>query len=450
MDPAVGRPVDLNHPDATAEYFSMDQPYSDPAQVNRLWRAWKALGPGLITGAADDDPSGIATYSQAGAQCGYALTWTMLLTMPFMAAIQTISACIGWQTGRGLGKSLAARFPRPVVYGLVVLLVVANTINVAADLAAMGGSLRLAISGPAVVYALIFGTACLVAQIMVPYHVYAGYLKYLTMTLLVYLAAALSLRIPWGRVMLGTVVPSFADNRAMLLTIVAVFGTTISPYLFFWQASQEAEESRLSHRRRQSRARRAASGHFRRIAIDTCLGMAFSNVSGFFIMVTTAATLHIHGITTINTASQAAEALRPVAGELTFGLFAAGIIGTGLLAVPVLSGSAAYALAEVLGVKSSLELPAHQARGFYGILVIATVAGAGLAALRINPIALLFWSAVINAVAAVPIMVAVMLLVSDRRGRETFVIPGWLRALGWLAAALMALAVAVYLYSLIG
>lgn len=427
----------------------MRQPDSDSSPGAAIWHFWKALGPGLITGAADDDPSGIATYSQAGAQCGYTLTWIMLITWPLMAAIQTISACIGWQTGKGLAKSLAVRFPRPVVQGLVALLVAANTINVAADLAAMAGSVQLAVSGPAILYALIFGVGCLVAQIMVPYHRYAGYLKYLTMALLVYVAAALSLRIPWGRVMLATVVPSLTYNRTMLLTIVAVFGTTISPYLFFWQASQEAEESQLSHRRRHTAAGRPA-GHFRHISMDTWLGMAFSNAIGFFIMVTTAATLHGHGVTTIATASQAAEALRPVAGRLTFGLFAAGIVGTGLLAVPVLSGSAAYALAELLGLKVSLELPARRARGFYAILVLATLGGAALAALGLNPIALLFWTAVTNAIAAVPIMVAMMMLVSDRRGRDAFVIPGWLRALGWLAAALMAMAVAVYFYSLIG
>jgi NRAMP (natural resistance-associated macrophage protein)-like metal ion transporter len=411
-------------------------------------RIWKALGPGLITGAADDDPSGIATYSQAGAQFGYALTWTMLLTMPFMAAIQSISACIGWRTGSGLAKSLAARFPRPVLYGLVALLVAANTINVAADLAAMGESLRLAVSGPAVLYALIFGLACLVGQTVVPYHRYARYLKYLTTALLVYVGAALTLHIPWGRVTLATLIPSVAHGQAMQLTIVAVFGTTISPYLFFWQASQEAEESHLSHRRR--RATGATSGYFRHISFDTWVGMAFSNIIGFFIIVTTAATLNAHGVTTIDTASQAAEALRPFAGELTFSLFAAGIIGTGLLAVPVLTGSAAYALADVLGFEGSLELPARRARGFYAILALATLAGVALAALRLNPIALLFWTAVINGITAVPIMVAMMVLISDRRGREAFLIPGWLRALGWLAAALMAVAVAVYFRSLIG
>jgi NRAMP (natural resistance-associated macrophage protein)-like metal ion transporter len=419
--------------------------------LRRGWprRIWKALGPGLITGAADDDPSGIATYSQAGAQYGYALTWTMLLTMPFMAAIQIISACIGWRTGRGLTKSLSGRFPRPVVRSLVALLVTANTINVAADLAAMGESLRLVIPGPPVLYALVFGLACLIAQTLVPYHRYARYLKYLTLALLVYVACAFTLRIPWGRVTIDLLVPSFSDDRAALLTIVAVFGTTISPYLFFWQASQEAEESQLSHRRRRG-AGNATSGYFRQISFDTWVGMAFSNLVGFFIIVTTAATLNAHGITRIDTASQAAQALRPLAGELTFGLFAAGIIGTGLLAVPVLTGSAAYALADALGLKNSLELPARRARGFYAILAFATLAGVVLAALRLNPIALLFWAAVINGITAVPIMVAMMVLVSDRRGREAFLIPLWLRSLGWLAAALMALAVAVYFRSLIG
>lgn len=411
-------------------------------------RVWKAFGPGLITGAADDDPSGIATYSQAGAQFGYALTWAMLLTVPFMAAIQIISACIGWRSRKGLAKGFAQRFPRPVVYVLVGLLVAANTINVAADLAAMAASLRLAVAGPAVLYALLFGIGCLIAQIIVPYHRYAGYLKLLTLVLLVYVAAAFSLRVPWGAVARATLVPEVRLNRDMLLTVVAVFGTTISPYLFFWQASQEAEESRLSHRRRRGARDDESNGYFRHISFDTWVGMAFSNLIGFFIIVTTAATLHAHGITRIDTASQAAEALRPIAGELTFTLFAAGLIGTGLLAVPVLAGSAAYALAEVLGLKVSLEAPAGQARGFYVILGLATIAGVALAAMNLDPIAMLFWSAVINGIAAVPIMVAVMLLVSSPLGRETFRIPMWLRRLGWLAAALMTVAVALYFGSM--
>lgn len=427
----------------------MRQPDPGAAPASRLHRLWRLLGPGLITGAADDDPSGIATYSQAGAQHGYALTWTLLLTIPFMAGVQTISACIGWRTGKGLSRSLAMRFPRPAVQALVALLVLANTINVAADLAAMGESLRLVISGPAVLYALLFGLGCVLAQILVPYHRYARYLKYLTLVLLVYVGTALSLSVPWSKVARAALLPAFEPSRDTLLTILALLGTTISPYLFFWQASQEAEESQLSQARRHGREPPPASRYLRHISLDTWLGMGFSNLIGFFIMVTTAATLNAHGVRTIQTASQAAEALRPFAGELTFGLFAAGIIGTGLLAVPVLTGSAAYAVAELLGIRGSLELPAGRARGFYAILAFATTGGAALAALRLNPIALLFWAAVINGLAAVPIMGAMMVLVSDRRGIEAFGIPRWLRCLGWLAAALMACSAIVYFYSLL-
>ena len=221
-----------------------------PATKSTVRRIWKALGPGLTTGAADDDPSGIATYSQAGAQFGFALTWTMLLTLPFMAAIQIISACIGWQTGKGLARNIALRLPPIVLYLLVALLVVANTINIAADLAAMGEALRLVIGGPALVYAVAFGLACLIAEVLIPYHQYAGYLKFLTLVLLVYVASAFTVQVPWGKVMVSTLFPIVSFQRDFLLMIVAVFGTTISPYLFFWQASQEAEESRLSYRRK--------------------------------------------------------------------------------------------------------------------------------------------------------------------------------------------------------
>jgi len=321
---------------------------------------WRALGPGVITGAADDDPSGIATYSQAGAQFGFALTWTMFLTLPFMAAIQIISAWIGWRTGSGLARNIALQLPKPALYLLVALLVIANTINIAADLAAMGASMRLIVDGSALIYALLFGIICLTAEIFIPYHRYAGYLKFLTMALLVYVGAAFTVDVPWGRVIASTLVPHLSLDRDFLLTIVAVFGTTISPYLFFWQASQEAEESRLSHRRTHGGAAASAEqlGH---ISLDTWVGMAFSNLVAFFIIVTTAATLNAHGVTKIDTAAQAAEALRPIAGDLTFALFAAGIIGTGLLAVPVLAGSAAYAVAETFGLEGSLELPAGRA-----------------------------------------------------------------------------------------
>ena len=408
-------------------------------------RLWSALGPGLTTGAADDDPSGIATYSQAGAQFGFALTWTVLLTLPFMAAIQIISAWLGWRTRNGLARNIADRLSPLVLYVLVALLAIANTINIAADLAAMGEALRLVVGGPALVYALAFGVACLVAEIVVPYHRYASYLKLLTFVLLIYVAVAFTVAVPWSKVLLATLLPSLAIDRDQILMVVAVFGTTISPYLFFWQASQEAEELALSHKRRYRAARKAEGGEFTHISIDTWIGMAASNTIAFFIIVTTAATLHASGVTHIETAAQAAEALRPIAGDLTFVLFALGIIGTGLLAVPVLAGSAAYAVAEAFGIRGSLELPADRALGFYAIVGAATLGGGALAATNINPIAMLFWTAVINGVIAVPIMLAMMVLVSSGDLNKTLKLPLWLKLLGWLGTALMALAVAFLL-----
>jgi len=408
---------------------------------------WKALGPGLVTGGADDDPSGIATYSQAGAQFGFALTWTMFLTLPFMVAIQVISGCIGWQTRRGLAKNIAQHFPRPILYLLVALLVVANTINIAADLAAMGEALRLVIGGKALIYASAFGAVCLVAEVLIPYHRYAGYLKFLTLVLLVYVAAAFSVRVPWGEVIHSTFIPDISLGRDYLLTVVAVFGTTISPYLFFWQASQEAEDSRLSHRRQAAAHTGHAPDYFKHIAIDTWVGMTLSNVVAFFIIVTTGATLHVQGITTINTAAQAAEALRPIAGDLTFALFSMGIIGTGLLAVPVLAGSAAYAVTEAFGLRGSLELPAGRALGFYAIVAAATLGGAALSTTNIDPIAMLFWTAVINGVVAVPIMLAMMLVISGEQLSRSLALPRWLKVLGWLATALMALTVGLLIWS---
>src|SRR6186997_2125050 len=289
----------------------------------------RLLGPGLVTGAADDDPSGIATYSQAGTQFGFALCWTMFLTLPFMVAIQIISATIGWQSRRGLARNLAQQLPSPALYGLVAMLVVANTINIAADLAAMAEALRLVVGGPVLIYAAGFGLACLTVEVFVPYDRYAGYLKFLTLVLLVYVAAAFSVGVPWDRVIASTLAPAVLLDRDYFLIIVAVFGTTISPYLFFWQASQEAEESRLSYRRAFASGDQPLAHSFSQISIDTWIGMTFSNLIAFFIIVTTAATLNAHGVTKIETASQAAEALRPIAGEFTFALFAAGIIGTG-------------------------------------------------------------------------------------------------------------------------
>jgi NRAMP (natural resistance-associated macrophage protein)-like metal ion transporter len=433
--------------------------------INGLRRFWSALGPGLVTGAADDDPSGIATYSQAGAQFGFALTWTMFLTLPFMAAIQIISAWLGWQTRQGLARNLARQLPTPVLLSLVALLVIANTINIAADLAAMGEALKLVVGGPQVFYALVFGGICLVLEVAIPYHRYAGILKFTALVLLVYVAAAFSVRIPWGEVARATLIPQVSFDRDLILTIVAVFGTTISPYLFFWQASQEAEESRLSHRAKHAkrtdgsdvekkpRATKvevtAARGrHFHHINTDTWVGMCFSNAVAFFIIVTTAATLHVSGVAKVETAAQAAEALRPIAGNLAFFLFSLGIIGTGFLAVPVLAGSAAYAAAETFGLRGSLELPASRALGFYAIVGAATLGGAALTATEIDPIRMLFWSAVVNGVASVPIMAAVMWAVSRGELEHKLALPRWLTVLGWLATVLMAAAVALLLWSI--
>ena len=354
-----------------------------PESLDRVQRGLRQLGPGLITGAADDDPSGIATYSQAGAQFGFGLLWTVFLTLPFMAAIQIISAIIGWDTRQGLARNIAHVVPRSILQLLVAALVTANTINIAADLAAMGEALRLVGGGSSLVYAVMFGLMCLMAEIFIPYHRYAGILKMMTLVLFAYVGAAFSVEIAWGEVLRATVMPSFAFDQASLLMIVAVFGTTISPYLFFWQASQEAEESALSHSRRHTSHPQSRQSAFHSISLDTLTGMIFSNMVAFFIIVTTAATLRAHGITHIDTASQAAEALRPIGGPLTFALFAIGIIGTGLLAVPVLAGSAAYAVADVFKLPGSLELPANRAIGFYAIVAAATLGGAALLATAI-------------------------------------------------------------------
>lgn len=393
---------------------------------------WGAFGPGVVTGAADDDPSGIATYSQAGAQFGYALTWTMFLTLPFMIAIQIISGCIGWKTRRGLAANIAARTRREVLYSLITLLVIANTINIAADLAAMGEALTLVIGGFPSAYAILFGIFCALAEIAIPYHRYANFLKATTFVLFFYVATAFTINVPWRQVLQTSLVPHITFDRDFLMMILAVFGTTISPYLFFWQACQEAEEAALTRSPHQDLV-----GFFSRISIDTTVGMVLSNVVAFFIIVTTAATLHANGITQIQTAAQAAEALRPLAGEFTFSLFALGIIGTGLLAVPVLAGSAAYAVSETFGITGSLELPATRAIGFYAVISAATLVGAGLAATPVDPIAFLFWAAVINGVISAPIMLAMMTFVSAPSFRSALAVPLPLLIMGWTATGLM-------------
>ena len=399
------------------------------------------LGPGLITGAADDDPSGIATYSQAGAQFGFNLLWTLLLTYPLMAAIQVISANIGRVTGRGLATNLQRYAPRGVVWGIVGLLLVANVINIAADVAAMGEAMSLVAPGRPLWYAVGFGVLSVLLQVFIPYQRYVNLLKWLTLVLLAYVGTVFVVHVPWGVVLKTTVWPRIAWNRDYLTTIVAVFGTTISPYLFFWQASQEVEELRADDDAEPlRRAPDQAKGQFRRIRFDTLVGMAVSNGVAFFIMLTTAATLHAQGVHDIQSSAQAASALKPVAGELAFVLFALGIVGTGLLAIPVLAGSAAYAMAGTFHWKSSLGAEFSAARKFYGIIIVATLAGVGINFMPIDPIKALYWSAVLNGVIAVPVMAIMMLVASSPRIMGDLTIAPRLRAMGWLCTGVMAAA----------
>ena len=400
------------------------------------------LGPGLITGAADDDPSGIATYSQAGAQFGYQLGWTLVLTYPLMVGIQMVSARMGRVTGHGLASNVRSHFPRPVLYAVVVMLVVANTINIAADIAAMGEALRLVAGGPMLVYAILFGVVCLGLQVFLRYQVYVRYLKWLTLALLAYVAVVFTIAVPWREVLLGLVWPKIKLTSEALTVIVAVFGTTISPYLFFWQAAQEVEELNADPAATALRLDPAdARSHLNRIKFDTYFGMGFSNLIALFIIISCAATLHRNGITDIATSAQAAEALRPLAGDAAFLLFSLGIIGTGMLAVPVLAGSAAYAVAETFEWKSGLDLKLLEAREFYGIIAFATLGGVLLDFTPIDPIKALFWSAVINGVIAVPIMVVMMLLADDPKVMGAFTVTRRLKALGRLATWTMAAAV---------
>jgi NRAMP (natural resistance-associated macrophage protein)-like metal ion transporter len=412
------------------------------------------LGPGLVTGAADDDPSGIATYSQGGAQFGYALGWTMFLTTPFMIAIQLVSARIGAVTGRGLTANLGKAMPAAVLHGLIGLLLIANTLNIAADIAAMGAALKLVVGGPLLVYIALFGIGCLTAEILIPYSSYSKYLKTLTLVLFAYVAATFTIHIPWREVAAATFLPRLVWNRDYMLMLVAIFGTTISPYMFFWQASLEAEDRKLRSKpgtsAAASRTKRLAHREEFRIGLDTATGMILSNLIGFFIIITTAATLHAHGITKIDTAAQAAEALRPLAGPLAFLLFSLGIIGTGLLAVPVLAGSAGYAVAESFGWQGSLELPARRAPGFYLSVTAATLAGLVAALTPLDPIRMLFWSAVVNGIVAVPLMVGMMVVVGSRKIMGKFAASRALMIGGWAATALMAVVVGAMLVTSLG
>jgi NRAMP (natural resistance-associated macrophage protein)-like metal ion transporter len=405
----------------------------------------KTLGPGLITGASDDDPSGIATYSQVGAQFGYGLGWTLLLSYPFMSAIQEACARIGRVTGRGLATNIVDSYPRSIAYGICLLLLSANTINAAADLGAMAAALQLLIGGPAKLYVIAFGVVTSLLITFVSYERYASYLKWLCLSLFAYVATAFAVHVPWLTVAKALVWPQLSLSHAYVTAVVAVFGTTISPYLFFWQAAQEAERQQEDPAQQPLLAApRQARRELGRIRLDTYIGMALSNLIAIFIVITTAATLHAAGQTDIATSSQAAEALRPIAGNFAFAIFAAGIVGTGMLGVPVLVGSAAFALCGFTRQTSGLSRTLREAPLFYGVIAGSLLIAIILNSVDIDPIKALFWSAVINGLVAVPVMCLIMLLSRNRHVMKSYRLSPWLTFLGWSATLFMAaLAVAM-------
>jgi NRAMP (natural resistance-associated macrophage protein)-like metal ion transporter len=416
-----------------------DRPASRPNSPKATIRSVLGrLGPGLVTGASDDDPSGIATYSQVGAQFGYGLLWTMLFTYPLMAAIQEISARIGRVTGCGIAANLRRHFPRTIMYLAVGAVFVANVFNLGADIGAMGAAVQLILPGRVTAYIVVFGLACLLAELFIPYTIYLKYLKWLTVSLLAYVAAAFFVHIPWGTVLSSTFLPRLQVSREYLLALMAVLGTTISPYLFIWQASQEVEEVRNNRGEKAlNRAPAQAERQLGRIRTDTYVGMAVSNLVAFFIILTTAATLHAQGISNIETSTQAALALKPLAGPFAFVLFVCGIVGTGLLAVPVLAGSAAYGLGEACHWVVSLERKPKDAWRFYTTITIATVLGLLLNVLKIDPIKALFWAAVLNGVVAAPLMAVIMIMASSRKVMGKFALSSPLKMVGWVATAVM-------------
>jgi len=401
----------------------------------------KRLGPGIITGAADDDPSGIATYSQAGAQAGFGLLWTVVLTWPMMVAVQSVSARIGRVTGRGLAANMMEAFPRPVVGALVALLFVANTINVGADLSAMGAAVRLVAGGNQHLYTMAMAVALLVITVYVPYHRYVDVLKWLTFSLLAYAGVIFTVHIDWQAVAVGALLPRFDSSGETITLIVAVFGTTISPYLFFWQSSQEVEEEEADPAAAPLLQKpQQAPRELRRIGWETWVGMFASNLTAFFIILATAVTLNAHGQTDIQSSEQAAAALKPIAGNAAFLLFSLGIVGTGLLAVPVLAGSSAYAAGEFFRWRIGLEHKLRDARAFYGVIAAGFLLGIAVDLSPLDPIKALVWSAVVNGVSVVPILVAMMIVAVRPQQMGKFVATPSQRIFGWLTTAMMAVA----------
>ncbi|GAA3731636.1 NRAMP (natural resistance-associated macrophage protein)-like metal ion transporter [Sphingorhabdus rigui] len=406
------------------------------------------LGPGLVTGAADDDPSGIGTHSQVGAQFGYGLSWTFLFSFPLMVAIQEVAAEIGRVTGAGIARNMRRHYPRPLLVIMVGLLLIANIINLGADLAAMGAAVALLIGGPIGLYTLLFGVFCIIVEVALSYERYASVLKWATLSLFAYVAVVVVAQVPWGEALTSLVVPRIEWTGAYATAVVAILGTTISPYLFFWQAGQEIEEQKRHKVKPLCITPKEAGPELKRIRIDTLTGMAFSSIVSLAIVFATAATLHANGIRDIETSAQAAEALRPIAGNFAFALFALGIIGTGLLAVPVLAGSAAYAVTEMFGISGSLDAKPTKARLFYGTISVTTMLGVSLQYVGIDPARALYWAAVVNGVLAAPLMVMMMLIVRNPRAMGRLTLGRRATITGWIATGVMAVATIVFFATL--
>jgi NRAMP (natural resistance-associated macrophage protein)-like metal ion transporter len=405
-------------------------------------RVLKVLGPGLVTGAADDDPSGIATYCSVGAQYGYSMLWTMVFIYPFMAGIQEISGRLGRITGRGIAGNIHRFYPPWASYSVVALLLLANIINIGADLGAMGAAVNLLIGGPALIYCVVLAVISVLLEIFIPYKTYSAILKWLTLSLFAYVGTVFVTHVSWREALHGTFLPSLLFNQQSMAALIAVLGTTISPYLFFWQSGEEVElmHSAPKEKPLKEGSHQASARPMQRIAIDTYLGMAFSNLIAYFIILTVAVTLHAHGKTDINSAAQAAEALRPIAGPFASLLFSLGIVGTGLLALPVLGGSAAYAVGEALRWPVGLERKPKEAKAFYGVLAVATLIGLMINFSRLDPIKALVWAAIINGVTAAPVMCFMMLMASNRKIIGKLHLPLYLNVIGWTATGIMVLA----------
>lgn len=404
----------------------------------------KVLGPGLIAGAADDDPSGIGTHSQVGAEFGYGLAWTFVLSFPLMVVIQEVAATIGRVTGVGIARNLKRHYPK-MLWSMVALLLVANVVNLGADLSAMGAALALLVGGNAGLYTLLFGIVCIALEVGLSYPRYASVLKWSTLCLFTYVGVVMVANVPWPRALRSLVVPEVQWNIAYATAMVAILGTTISPYLFFWQASQEIEEQRRHHVKPLCITPGSAGPELKRIRLDTLVGMAFSSIISLAIVFATAATLNANGIYDITSSQQAAEALRPLAGQFAFAMFALGIIGTGLLAVPVLAGSAAYAVSEMAGLPGSLDAKPLKARLFYATIAVTTLAGASLSAIGIDPARALYWAAVVNGILAAPLMAVMMLIVSNPLAMGRLTVSKRVKVLGWIATAVMFAASALFL-----